>query len=186
LRKAQIISMDFILTFVLYLFALSVFFFAINDSYFSTNRELDVNSEILFSKISNIYNEYSFLDDSKVMSVSKFDIFLAGYNPLIAYEHYFQSFESTAFSDIDYCIYLQNGSDIIRNFEVYSKNSQDYSIIILNDAIIGEIPCGTNKVLTYEDAIPYCKSDESIVVSKPVLFEQDIVQLKVLMCGERA
>lgn len=182
-KKAQIISMDFILTFVVYLFAISIFFFAINESYFSKQIDLDINSELMFSKLSNVYDEdYSFLENSKI--IPDFDVFLSSYNPVVAYEKYFQSFDNLVFKDIDYCIYLERDNDIIRNFDVYSENSEDYSIFILHDGF--EVKCGTNKLNQYlNDPILDCRSDESIILIKPVLFNGEIVNLKVLACGER-
>lgn len=178
--KAQIISMDFILTFVIYLFAISVFFFAISESYFSKETELDVNADLIFSKLSNVYDEdYSFLKHSKIKL--EFIEFLKEssspkYDFLVGYEKYFQTFENPLFAKLDYCIYLQNGSDIIVNFPAYKT---DYSIFMVND-----FECGRNPTLVYTDIIPECRNDESVVVSKPVLYKQDIVELKVLVCGE--
>ena len=175
MKRAQIISMDFILTFVVYLFAISIFFFALDESYFSNEIELDMNADLVFSKLSNVYDEnYKFLDNSKI--ILGFDDFLTNYDSSIGYEKYFQTFESPVFSKLDYCIYLQNNSDIIRHFSTYTM---DYSIFMIND-----IECGQNPTLVYEDTVPECRNDESVLLSKPVLYKQDIIELKVLICGE--
>ena len=173
--------MDFILTFVVYLFAISVFFFAINESYFSNQIDLDINSELMFSKLSNIYDDYSFLKNSKV--ISDFDIFLSSYDPIIAYEKYFQSFDNLVFNDVDYCIYLEKGNEIIRNFEVYSEDLEDYSIVFTDTPF--ESLCGANPTQLYTDIKPYCKLDESIMLTKPVLFQGEVVNLRIIACGER-
>ena len=165
------------MTFVVYLFAVSIFFFAIDEVYFSKQPELDINYDLMFSKLSNVYDEYSFLENSKIRT--DFDSFLNTYDPELAYEKYFQSFESVAFSRIDYCIYLQNDSGIIINFNV---NKTGYYPIF----ITGDVECGTNPSLVYTDVVPECKSDDAVVYAKPVLFKGEIVDLKVLACGERA
>jgi hypothetical protein len=125
-KKAQIISMDFILTFVVYLFAVSIFFFGIQETYFSKQPELDINSDLMFAKLSNVYDDYSFLENSKI--ITDFDSFIDAYDPETSYEKYFQSFESPLFKKIDYCIYLQDETGILRNFNVNKPG--DYSIFI--------------------------------------------------------
>ena len=60
--KAQIISMDFIITFTLYMFALSGFFFLLKDEIFHREDSLDIQGELLLSRLDNFYLQYDFLD----------------------------------------------------------------------------------------------------------------------------
>ncbi len=176
--KAQIISMDFILTFVVFLFAVSIFFFALDESYFSKEPELDINYDLMFSKLSNVYDEYSFLNNSRIIP-NLDSLLLIDYNFSKAYEKYFQSFETPAFSRIDYCIYLQNKSGIVRNFKVSKPG--EYLIFIKDD-----FECGSSPTMPYPDFDMQCRRDDALVYTKPVLYEGEIVELKILACGDRA
>lgn len=181
------------MTFVVYLFALSIFFFALKDA-LSGDPKLKVKSEdifnkftgteLLFNKLSNVYDEdYGFLESSRIKN---FDSLLSKYNPIAGYELYFKNFDNTAFTKIDYCIFLEELSGqnkkVIRNIAAYRNGTQDYSI-----EIIAGTKCGANKFTQYTNAEPKCKIENAdlLLLTKPVLFNQNIVNLKVLMCAER-
>ncbi|MFH2019965.1 MAG: hypothetical protein ABIJ34_00995 [archaeon] len=184
MKNAQIISMDFILTFVIFMFGMSIFFFALNDSYFAVSPGLDVSADLVFSKLENIYEpEYSFI---RSFHFDKNFIFLllTNYNASKAYELYFQEYENPAsFSKIDYCLFLMNstnGRKINLNFAAYKTTRDKYEIIMGDDS-----KCGDNPQQTYVE-LPKCpKGVESVIASKPVLYEKGILQLNVLMCAKK-
>jgi hypothetical protein len=189
MKKSQIISMDFIMTFVVYVFALSVFFFAMQNALLYDSPTLDVPSELLFSRLYNTYTSaYDFLDGSKVDDI-KLDNLLAAYNPNKGYEFFFKDFEDAAlFQKIDYCIYLEDktavGTQVLINFAAYTNSSKaPYSIYIT-----GNVLCGTENKRLYTNAKPHCNStlaSESIVLTKPVLYGRELINLKVLICAKK-
>jgi len=186
MKKSQIISMDFIMTFVIYIFALSVFFFALKNAFSYNTIDLDVSSELLFSRLDQVYNkDYDFFEGSKI-DKEKLDIFLTGnYNPEELYDFVFKDFENpNLFQRIDFCIYIENRTAdrriIVRNFAAYDKQ-EDYPLMLA-----GSI-CGNESMRSYTNPIIRCNSNnvESIVLSKPVLFGNEIMALKVLICAKR-
>ena len=186
--KSQIISMDFIMTFVVYLFALSVFFFSLRNVLSSNDAGLDVSGELLFNRIDQIYdNEYDFLDNSK-LDITKFDTFFSLDNKQV-YDYLFKDFENPAFfTRIDYCVYLVDKTDnsIFRNYNV--NNQDDYPILLVDkfNSGAGAFPCGTNPPLPYPSHRPDCPGKaESIVLTKPVLHNNAIIDLKVFICAEK-
>ena len=185
--KSQVISMDFIMTFVVYLFALSVFFFSLRNVISSDNAGLDVSGELLFDKIDQTYDdEYDFLDNSK-LDLDKFDNFFSQ-DSKIVYNYLFKDFENIAlFERIDYCIYLvdKNDNAIFRN---YVASKDDNSVIILEDTFnaAASLPCGDVTDGHYTTKIPDCPGKaESIVLTKPVINNYDIIDLKVFICAEK-
>lgn len=179
-KQSQIISIDFILTFVVYIFALSLFFFYVEDSVAQINY-LDLNAELIFSKLDNIFdNEYSFLDGSKIVQIENV---LSGYDEVTAYSLYFKEFENQQqFRKIDYCIFIQNktssGIQIMKNFAAHNEYSENSIFFFLDK-------CGQTNMI-YE-TLPYCNitRSDSIIISKPVLYKNQIMDLKVLACAEK-
>ncbi len=174
-KKSQIISMDFIMTFLVYIFSLAIFFSLISSSFFD-RIWLTSNTAVIFSRIENDY-EQNFLR-GPVIDKAALDSFLSSANASEKYS-LFKGLENKAYSNINYCIYLKNHSQIIRNFAAYSNGYEN--MIFLNSA-----KCGTNPTLVY-DVEPECKipNSDSIVLEKPVLFGRDIVKLKVLVCAKK-
>ncbi len=174
--------MDFIMTFMVYMFVLSIFFIGLKSNY-SDSSNLNINAELLFNRLSNVYDpDYSFLSASKV-NVARFDVLLNNYDPNKGYELFFKDFETTTYSKIDYCVYLENNTEIIKNFAAWSEHRtiEEYSVFI-NSA-----KCGSNKNLVYPEAVVSCQDprSDSLILSKPVLFGQDIIKLSVVICAEK-
>jgi hypothetical protein len=141
--KGQAISMDFIMTFVIYLFALSIFFFGMKDNI--DQKTFDVDSELIMDKVSQQY-----VKGIKVNSLIKKEM----YKDLGA----------------DACIYLSNGNQILAQFSTYEKTNQ---------AFFGDEPCVSGPVF---NVLPHCQSKNSILLTKPVIYNRRIVNLGVLLC----
>ncbi len=174
------------MTFIVYLFALSVFFFSLRNVISTDDSGLDVSGELLFDRIDQIYDEeYDFLDNAK-LDLTKFDYFFS-LDSIDVYNYLFKDFENIAlFTKIDYCVYLvDRAGTIIRNYKV---NSQDnYPILLVEkDTELPAVACGTNPPLQYPNHRPDCPGKtESIVLSKPVLHNYEIYDLKVFICAEK-
>jgi len=173
-RKAQIISMDFVMTFAIYIFALSVFFFALKGN-FTDNTSLDVNAELIFNKLTNAYDlETDILDGAKISNLDQFDG-----EPNRCYDVFFKDFENPNFKKIDYCVFLQHDNNIKYHFAAYSDNfgADEFTIYL------GGTKCGIG-AMERSDVKPSCKAKETIVIEKPVFYDGQIMKLKVLVCGE--
>jgi len=142
---------------------------------------LDLNSELIFSKLDNVIDkDYLFLDGSKIVQIENV---LSGYDEIIAYDVYFKEYENQQqFRKIDYCIFIQNktstGIQVMKNFAAHSENSLNSIYFFLDK-------CGDTN--TIYEILPHCnitKSD-SIIISKPVLYKNQIMDLKVLACAEK-
>jgi hypothetical protein len=193
MKKAQIVSMDFIMTFVVYLFALAVFFFAMKNAVSYTTTDLDVSADVLFNRIDQTYFEpYDFMDGSKINSEHLDDFLRDRYTPESMYDFVFKDFENSGtFSRIDYCIYLENKTEnkreIIRNFAAYSlwSKNQGSSVVFSGNILCADdIDEADNLYLNFN---PRCKGAniESIILTKPVLYGKDIIDMKVLVCAKR-
>jgi len=177
--KAQIISMDFVMTFAIYIFALSIFFFAITGN-FSDSTNLDLNAELIFNKLANAPNlETDILDGAKIINLEDF-----GGDSYKSYNVFFRDFENPKFKKIDYCVFLHNETNILFHFSAYKKiydndeeNLEEYPIFL------GETKCGEG-AMKRSNVKPSCKAKESIILEKPVLYEGEIMKLKVLVCAE--
>ena len=177
MKRAQVISMDFVMTFAIYLLALSVFFFALKGN-FTDSTSLDVNAELIFNKLTNAYDlETDILDGAKVSNLDQFQG--VGYDPHDGYRIFFRDFESANFKKIDYCVFLQDKEDIVFHFEAYKDDFSlsDYSIFL------GGSKCGEDPMFR-SSVTPSCKAEESIILEKPVLYDGKIMKLKVLACAE--
>lgn len=175
--KSQIISMDFVMTFVVYLLALSLFFFGLKESFFlNNNNKLDISYELLFNKITEIYDEeIDFLEGIKIDNV-KFDNFL-GKDSIFLYDIFFKDISSTSFKKISYCLFLENkNKQIIKNKAIYP--SEDFSSFIYFD---NQNFCGNDQIFNSK---PKCQLEESILLKKPVLYNRDIYNLYLLICAE--
>lgn len=186
MKKAQIISMDFVMTFVVYILALSLFFFLLKDN-FSSQSELNLDSEIVFGALTNVYDlDYNFLDSSKIND--NFATLLNNYEGSKAYELYFKQYEEPGFfSRMDYCIYLEKfDGRIIKNFEAFRMEKEDDYAILFFDSAGDEYKCGQEKHDEYLTR-PKCvePNAESIVLSKPVLYDDEIVNLNVFVCAKK-
>ncbi len=134
MKKAQIFSMDFVLTFVAYMLAVSVFLLAVEHYFFSESNTLEVDSEYLFDRIENTHDDrYSFLDGARItvnFDDAVFDDYFYGdtYNGQEVYGLFFNS-TPNAFRRVDYCIYLIDDSGITQaSFEAYAENYDEYGI----------------------------------------------------------
>ena len=188
MKKSQVISMDFIMTFVVYLFALSVFFFSLRNVISSDNAGLDVSGELLFDRIDQIYDdEFDFLDNSKLY-LDKFDDFFSQ-DSTIVYNYIFKDFENIAlFKRIDYCVYLVNktANSIFRNYNVNSQDNYPILLVEKENPDAGGFPCGTNPPLPYPTHRPDCPGKaESIVLTKSVVHNNAIIDLKLFICAEK-
>jgi hypothetical protein len=191
MKRAQVISMDFIMAFVVFMFVLSVFFFALTSKLGNQDRAgLDISAELLFEKIDNVkIKGYDFIEGSRITEAN-FESFVDGYDPEKAYNYMFKDFESPSFfKKIDYCIYLENRtgdkSEIIRNVQVWDKKNYPKRYSVLLD---GNTYCGTNTKLTYSDPKPYCNESmkqEALIITRPVLYGNDIMNFNIFMCAER-
>lgn len=190
MKKSQVISMDFVMTFVVYLFALSVFFFFMKNAFSYGDDKLDVSAELVFGRLDQTYAEgYDFLEGMTI-DVQKLDSFLtANYRPKSLYDFVFRDFENSAyFVRTDYCIFIENRtpgkSEIVANFAAYSSSAPgDYNI-----TIVGDVKCGTNPTLVYDVIDMNCdrtKKIEAIVLRKPVLYGKDLMSLNILICAEK-
>jgi len=192
--RAQIISMDFITASVLYLVVISFFLFAMKESYFTKTAGLDVASDMVFMKLENVYDtDYGFLNASRFDS--GFIYFLignGGYSASEAYLFYFKEFENPVFTDIEYCILLSNmtkagAEEILLNFAAWNPDKEaKYSIRMEDDSACGATPVRMQNPRPYA-RLPSCdKATHSIMLTKPVLFQKDIMMLKVLICAREA
>lgn len=190
-QKSQMISMDFVMTFVVYLFALSVFFFFIKNTFSYTSDKLDASADLIFDRLDQTYSEnLDFLDGSRI-DKSKLAGFLeeTNYDPELLYDLVFRDFENPGYFDaINYCIYIENRSgtnnQVIANFAAFSAASEDdYNI-----TITGNTKCGTNPTLVYDNTLPKCdrsKRVDAIVIKKPVLYGRDIMSLNIYICAKQ-
>jgi hypothetical protein len=179
MKKAQIISMDFIMTFVVYIFALSVFFFGLGDALPVSDPDLDVQADLLFNKLAEIDENVDFLDHSKINNV-KLAQFSTTYNYDDGYNFIFRDFDNPAFIRTDYCIYLENPRTNIILENVAAGVEEGYTIYFTDTQKCGQYT-GNNRQ-------PYCSNDikaESIVLTKPVLYNGEITYLKILICAEK-
>jgi len=180
--KSQVISMDFVLTFIIYMLALSIFFVLVRDSMVRENS-LEYSRELIIEKFEQTPAQ-TFLKNSK-LDLDKLDEFIAQYNYDEAYQIFFKDFESTKYNRIDYCIYLQksthNSTQIIRNFAAGKK--LDYPIIM---GTYGKTVyyCGQNSTFIFENTYPYCNKKEVMVLTKPVIVKNEIINLKIMSCAE--
>ena len=176
-NRAQIISMDFVMTFAVYIFVLSIFFFALKGNFTDTTN-LDINAELIFNKLTNAYDlKTDILEGAKLVN---FDAFLDTYDPHTGYDIFFKDFESPNFKKTDYCVFLQDDTDVVMHFAAYREdfNAGDYMIYLSDTIKCGSIP---GPVL---NAVPNCNVKESVVIEKPILYNHKIMKLKVLVCAE--
>ncbi len=192
MKKAQVVSMDFIMTFVVYIFALSLFFFALKTSVSYSQVDLDIQAELVFNRLDQIYvDEYDFLDGAKV-NKTKLDNYLNNLkDPLSYYDFVFKDFENSAyFEKMYYCVYLENSTGInkriLRNFAAYSRFDTGDIAEKYPATFPSNVKCGVTPFQIYSSA-PECnnKNMEAVVLSKPVLYDQEIINLKVLICAKR-
>ncbi len=179
--KSQIISMDFIMTFVVYIFALSVFFFALGDALPVNDADLDVQADLLFNKLAEINESVDFLDNSKIKNL-ELGKYFTKYNYDSGYRHIFRDFNNPAFTRTDYCIYLEDPRTGLSTRNVAAGLQEGYTIYFDDTNKCGEV---INKVYTMQ---PYCAKNiktESIVLTKPVLYNGQITNLKILICAEK-
>jgi hypothetical protein len=195
MKKSQVISMDFIMTFVVYAFALSIFFFALKGA-ITDESSLDVQGELLFSRMGEIYDgEVNFLDGSRV-SEAKFDEFFSQNQPIDdsplnwAYVTMFKDFENHAYKRIDYCVYIEENTGVIIKYFGAGK-LEDYAIDIGNYKCVDKTLDG-NPYDFPPNTKPHCdsaKKAEVLLLSKPVLYMTDtgnrIATLKVLICAQK-
>jgi hypothetical protein len=186
-KNSQLISMDFIIAFVVFIFAISFFFFTIKGAISYENVNLNAPAELIFNRIDNVYPEtYDFLD-GPIIDREKLDNFILEKQNKSReiYDFIFQDFDNPGlFRKTDYCVYIENRtpekSEIIRNFGAYSGKN--------NSITIGDDECGiANKGFEiYRNILPKCEEgEESISLSKPVLFKRNIMNLKILICGQK-
>jgi hypothetical protein len=177
--------MDFIIAFVIFIFALAFFFSVLRTSLSYENISLNAPSELIFSRMDQIYVEdYDFLDGS-VIDIEKLDDFVEKYTPNQIYGLIFRDFDNPSyFRTMEYCVFIENKtpekSEIIKNFAVYTGES---SLISFEDNG-NPYSCGEDNYKRYSK-LPHCdiKEAEALLLSKPVLYNKDIMNLKVLICA---
>ena len=194
--------MDFVMAFVVYIFALSVFFFALrNVSALKADHELDVQGELLFARLDETIDaQYDFLGGARVDG-EKLDQYIHDLTPIAPmsfsgiYNYTFRDFElPEKFSRIDFCIYLEKKIDddnyeITRNFAASTADPADLHILIDSSNDICGIDAFTS--IIYNPAVlvfPRCvdnEKTESLVVAKPVVYDGQIYNLKILVCALR-
>lgn len=188
MRKSQVISMDFIMSFVVFIFAVSVFLFALKSDISVRQNSLDAPAELIFSRLDQIYDEnYDFLDGSRINS-AKLEALKASYDKNRLYDFLFQDFEDfLQFKKMEYCIFIMDytqtgGIRVSSHFAAYSSQKPNYEISFVN---IDSVICGQAPQI--QTVLPKCtnKKAEAITLTKPVLYGNDIVDLKVLICAER-
>ena len=152
--KGQAISMDFIMTFVIYLFALSIFFYGIKENI--EEKSFDVDAELILDKVSQLY-----VNGVRVTTLTPKE---GLYNDLGA----------------DTCIFLKTGNKIHEHFASFDKSNTANQNPAFFKSGTDEISCEGSAV----DFIgkPMCKSKNSILLTKPVLYNKQIAQLGVLLC----
>jgi hypothetical protein len=190
--KAQIISMDFITGAVMYIVVISFFFFSLKESYFSKSADLDMQADMLFTKLENVYDpDYVFVNASRFDE--EFIYYLEdGYDASEAYMLYFKEYENPRFTDMEYCIVLSNMTDagteeILLNFPAWNPDKAGKYSITMQDGF----NCGADPVRLGSPppftVLPRCDTmTHSIMLSKPVLYQKDIMMLKVLVCAREA
>lgn len=181
--RSQLVSMDFIIAFVVFMFALSFFFSTLGNVSSYEDINLDAPAELLFSRIDQLYDEdYDFLDGS-IIDTNKLDSYIDAKTSEEIYDFIFRDFDDpNRFKKIDYCVFIENrstqNSRIIRNFAASAGGN--YSISL------GDFDCGEFKYLIFTGILPRCdRGEEALTIMKPVLYKQDIMNLRVLLCAER-
>lgn len=192
--RAQVISADFVMTFVVYLLALSLFFYNAR-SFLTVKNQIDINApaDLVLNRLDQVYEKgYDFIEGSKILNDGLENITndpVAGPDPDKAYNVFFREFRSDSFRKVDYCVYLQriepDGSiTIVRNFIAYDEDSL---VGEPNSYIAPGTPCGTDGSHPHMRMNPLCNTTspiESVVLTKPILFNKEIVDLKVMICAE--
>ncbi|MEM3374297.1 MAG: hypothetical protein QXE31_03680 [Candidatus Woesearchaeota archaeon] len=183
--KSQIISMDFVMTFILYIFAVSLFFYGLNNAFFLTSeKKLDIQYELMFNKLNEIYDEEKdFLDGIKIDN-NKLDAFFNEDNNVL-YDFFFKDLTTNSVKRISYCLYLQDKNNrIIKSRAVFPNYNNNYVYFLT----IGErILCGDSD-LNNIVANPKCSLKESILIKRNVLYDynnqKDIYTFNVYICAE--
>ncbi len=183
MKKSQLVSMDFIIAFVVFIFALSFFFFTLGNASSYENINLDAPAELMFSRMDQLYDQnYDFLDGS-IVDAGKFDRYIDDKTPREVYDFIFRDFDDPSFfTKIDYCVFLENRtpqkSQIIRNFA--ASPGGNYSIRLADS------DCGENKYFIFTGILPRCEyGEEALSIIKPVRYNQDIMNLRVLLCAQK-
>jgi hypothetical protein len=105
-----------------------------------------------------------------------------------AYKLIFQDFENPLFSRIDYCVYIESrtpaGEIDIQEYFAAGELS-NYPISFTNG-----VSCGNPNPLANPIPIthtPSCDENqaEAIILTRPVLYQGSIANLKVLICAKR-
>ena len=159
MARAQIISMDFIMAFIIFMGAISIFFYSYQSNIRSSNFKIDPKTT--FSKLANMEN--SFLSGARLVN---FDEYIIDYESLTLHE----ILKGT--ENANYCIYLQNGTKILRNFEAVEGD---------NNIFFGDKKCGEVRFTPTSEG-PICMGKEAIIITKPVVFNGGIMSLNVLAC----
>ena len=77
-------------------------------------------------------------------------------------------------------------NSIFRNYNVNNQDDYPISLVEKLDPYAGGFPCGTNPPLPYPSHRPNCPGKaESIVLTKPVLHNYEIIDLNVFICAEK-
>ena len=178
--------MDFTMSFLIYIFVLSLFFYALLNTLTTQSSDLDIPAELLFNRVENIYNEdIDFLDGS-IVDKSKLDNFISSYNQEERYNLTFREFHNPEFSRTDFCIFLEEtkeGDKIIHDYFAAGLMNE-YSIYFEN-APDPDVMCNAIGSLN-DNVLPNCpKNSESILLSKPVYYDNKIVNLKVYICSQK-
>jgi hypothetical protein len=183
MRRAQLVSMDFIIAFVVFIFALSFFFSIMKSTLSYENISLTAPAELIFSRMEQNYDEELDFLDGPIIDKDKFERYILQNDANEIYSFIFRDFDNpSSFRKMEYCVFIENKTpekrEILRNFAAYSGD--DYFISIGNDL------CGTNPNRRYTNVLPHCDfGEEALLLSKPVLYNKDIMNLRILVCAKK-
>lgn len=170
------------MTFVVYIFTISVFFFALKNNVAYEIKNVKIQTEFFFDRLDQIYDkDYDFLDGVKI-DEDKLNAFLESQysNPNVVYDFVFRDLEIHYFKKMMYCVFIENKNNkVIKNFAASNYENTIYFLDLNNTKNY----CGSNKDKIYT-SYPKCNTKEAIMLSKPVLYKNSLHKLNLLLCAE--
>ncbi len=193
-RKSQLISLDLIVGFIIYIIALATFFSMLSDSpILFQDKKLDVQADFVFSNFENhlskLYGEKSFFKNNKFVATgTEFTDFLSidyadstpgDVDPLNDQRSIVLGEMSTSYTieQLDFCMFI-----VDRHGKILGDlGSSDIDIA-------PSIPCGSGSGRNSNPKCPTPPYTNAIIMSKPVLYYTGLnyylARLKILICGD--
>jgi hypothetical protein len=160
MAKAQIISMDFIMAFVIFMVALSVFFFSFQSNL--KKAAFQVDPKLIFDKLINMKDP--FIHGAKIDGL---DEYMLDYDPKALHDILRDTSES------NFCIFIHNGTQVLRHFPAYANENNIY---------FGTKACGNDKFTPFFGT-PSCKGKDALLLTKPVIYGTEVMSLNIYACS---